>query len=84
MIRWHHLDSSDYPKEADKLLDKIYPVDIYEDVAKGLNIPLPKDKMKLEPSTAFIDGRSFDPSNPVAYLNQFPIRASRPQFYGFV
>lgn len=84
MIRWHHLDSSEYPKEADKVLDKIYPIDIYEEVAKGLNLPLPSDKMKQEPGTAFIDGRAFDPSNPVAYLNQFLIRANRPQFLGFV
>ncbi|MEA5533446.1 CmpA/NrtA family ABC transporter substrate-binding protein [Crocosphaera sp. XPORK-15E] len=84
MVRWHQLDSSDYPKDADKLLDKIYPVTFYEEVAKGLNIALPSDTMKQEPATAFIDGRAFDPSQPVAYLNQFPIRASRPQFFGFV
>ncbi len=84
MIRWHQLNVYDYPKTADKLLDKIYPTAIYEEVAKGLNITLPSDNMKQEPNTAFIDGRSFDPSNPVAYLNQFPIRASRPQVFGFV
>ncbi|GBF80826.1 CmpA/NrtA family ABC transporter substrate-binding protein [Aphanothece sacrum] len=84
MIRWHQLDSSDYPKEADKLLDKIYPVTFYEEVAKGLNITIPSNKMKQESTTAFIDGRSFDPSQPVAYLNQFSLRASRPQIFGFV
>ncbi len=84
MIRWHHLDIFDYPKDADKVLDKIYPLSFYEEVAEELNIPLPTDKMKKEPQTAFIDGRGFDPSDPIAYLNQFPIRASRPKIYGFV
>ncbi len=82
MIRWHDLEIFDYPKEADQLLDKIYPITFYEEVAEALNIPLPSDIMKKEDSTAFIDGRSFDPSNPVAYLNQFPIRAKSPQFFG--
>lgn len=84
MIRWHDLEIYDYPKEADKLLDKIYPITIYEEVAEALSIPLPSDTMKKETSTAFIDGRSFDPSNPVAYLNQFPLRAKSPQIIGFV
>ncbi len=84
MIRWNQLETTSYPKDADKLLEKIYPVSIYEEVAKSLNIRLPDNNMKSEPTTAFIDGRAFDPSDPVAYLNQFPIRASRPQFFGFV
>lgn len=84
MIRWNQLEAKSYPKDADQLLDKIYPISFYEEVAKALDIPIPKDKMKTEPTTAFIDGRSFDPSEPVAYLNQFPIRASRPQSLIFV
>ncbi len=84
MIRWHDLEIFDYPQDADKLLDKIYPINIYEEVAKALNISLPSDTMKQEETTAFIDGRSFDPSNPIAYLNQFSIRATRPQIFGFV
>ncbi|MGK7940390.1 MAG: CmpA/NrtA family ABC transporter substrate-binding protein [Crocosphaera sp.] len=84
MIRWHHLDIFDYPQDADKVLDKIYPLSFYEAVAEGLNISLPTDTMKQEPPTAFIDGRGFDPSEPMAYLNQFSIRASRPTIFGFV
>ncbi|MGK7955435.1 MAG: ABC transporter substrate-binding protein, partial [Crocosphaera sp.] len=84
MIRWHDLEIFDYPQEADKLLDKIYPINFYKQVAEALNMTLPSDTMKQEATTAFIDGRAFDPSNPVAYLNQFPIRAHRPQTFGFV
>ncbi|MDJ0729328.1 MAG: CmpA/NrtA family ABC transporter substrate-binding protein [Crocosphaera sp.] len=84
MIRWHDLEIFDYPKDADELLDKIYPINFYEEVAEALNIILPSDTMKQEPTTSFIDGRSFDPSNPVAYLNQFPIRANHSPIFGFV
>lgn len=77
MIRWNQIDQQEYPKDADTILDKIYPLDIYEDAAKALSIELPKDRMKIEPATVFIDQREFDPTQPVAYLNQFTIRANR-------
>lgn len=75
MIRWNDLDLKEYPKDADKILDKIYPVNVYEDAAEILNIELPKERTKIEPKTSFIDQRAFDPSQPIAYLNQFEIRA---------
>jgi nitrate/nitrite transport system substrate-binding protein len=81
MIRWNQIEQKEYPKDADKILNKIYPVAIYEEVAKALKIELPKDKMKKEAATAFIDKREFDPSQPVAYLNQFELRAERSQFF---
>ncbi|MEL4894102.1 CmpA/NrtA family ABC transporter substrate-binding protein [Crocosphaera sp. Alani8] len=84
MIRWHDLEIFDYPEDADKLLDKIYPLNLYEEVAQALNIKLPGDSMKKEGNTSFIDGQPFDPSNPVAYLNQFPIRANSPRTFSFV
>jgi nitrate/nitrite transport system substrate-binding protein len=43
-----------------------------------MGIKCPKDDYKIEPSTAFIDKKSFDPSDPVGYLNSFPIRANAP------
>jgi nitrate/nitrite transport system substrate-binding protein len=81
MIRWNQIDQREYPKDADAILNKIYPVEIYEEVAKALKIELSSDKMKKEPATAFIDGREFDPSQPVAYLNQFGLRAGRSQIF---
>ncbi|HAC65712.1 MAG TPA: nitrate transport protein, NrtC-like protein [Cyanothece sp. UBA12306] len=84
MIRWNQIELKNYPTDADKLLNKIYPISIYEEVAQALNISIPSDKIKSEKATAFIDGRSFDPSQPVAYLNQFSIRASSPQIINFV
>ena len=46
-----------------------------------MDIPLPSDKMKIEPASVFIDDREFDPSDPVAYLKSFDIRASKPTFF---
>lgn len=77
MIRWDAIDVREYPKDADKILDKLYPTQIYEEVAKALKMQLPSDKMKKEAATAFIDRREFDPSQPVAYLNQFEMRATK-------
>ncbi len=75
MIRWNHLDLQEYPKDADKIIDKTYPLEIYADVAQALKIKLPSDRMKIEPAEVFIDGRKFDPSQPVEYLSSFDIRA---------
>lgn len=74
-IRWYQLERLDYPKDAEKLLKKIYPVEVYNDVAKALNIAVPEERLKSEPATVFIDSRAFNPSQPVAYLNEFTIRA---------
>jgi nitrate/nitrite transport system substrate-binding protein len=74
-IRWHQLERLDYLKDAEKLLDKIYPVELYNDVAKALNITVPQERLKLAPASVFIDNRAFNPSQPVAYLNEFSIRA---------
>jgi nitrate/nitrite transport system substrate-binding protein len=81
MIRWHQIEPQEYPKDADDIINRIYPVAIYEEVAKALNIPLPGDRMKLEPADVFIDKQAFDPSKPVEYLNSFEIRAAMPQIF---
>lgn len=76
MVRWNDLGLTEYPKDADQLLDKMYPVKVYEDAAEILNLELPKERIKKEAKTAFIDQREFDPSQPIAYLNQFEIRSA--------
>lgn len=81
MIRWNQIDQQEYPKDADKIIDRTYPMEIYEDVAKALKIKLPSDQMKVEPASVFLDQREFDPSEPVAYLNTFDLRANRPQLF---
>ncbi|MGB7441364.1 MAG: CmpA/NrtA family ABC transporter substrate-binding protein [Coleofasciculaceae cyanobacterium] len=81
MIRWNQIEMNQYPADADQIIDRIYPLKVYEDVAEALNIPLPSDRLKVEPAEVFIDRREFDPSQPVQYLNSFAIRAGRPQFF---
>jgi nitrate/nitrite transport system substrate-binding protein len=43
-----------------------------------MGIESPKDDYKVEPPEVFIDKKGFDPSDPVGYLNSFPIRANAP------
>lgn len=81
MVRWQDLGLKKYPKNADYVIDKAYPVTLYEEVAKNLKITLPSDRAKVEPDTVFIDHRSFDPSQPDAYLKQFELRANRSQWF---
>jgi nitrate/nitrite transport system substrate-binding protein len=81
LIRWRLVNINDYPKDADQLLAKLYPLKIYKAAAQSLGIKVPKETMKPEAANLFIDRRDFDPTQPVAYLGQFTLRASRPQFY---
>ena len=73
-IRWDQIKTRVYPKDAEKILRKIYPVDLYRKVAQALDIETPKEEMKSVPGERFIDNRPFDPQKPLAYLNQFSIR----------
>ncbi len=75
MVRWRHLNLSDYPKDADKLIPKVYPVEPYQEVAKGLSIELPKERSKVEPAKVFIDELAFDPSKPIEYIGSFDVRS---------
>ena len=73
-IRWDQIKTRVYPKDAEKILRKIYPVELYRKVADALEIEIPKEEMKSVPGDLFIDNRPFDPQKPLAYLNQFSIR----------
>jgi nitrate/nitrite transport system substrate-binding protein len=75
MIRWNQIPQRQYPQDAAKILAETYPLEVYQDVAQALNINLPAYRIKSHPADAFIDQRPFDPSQPIAYLNQFEIRA---------
>ncbi len=52
----------DYKAIADKLILQ----DLYEEVAKEMNIPIPTDDMK--PFSLTLDKTIFDPANPAEYL----------------
>ncbi|MGF1481389.1 MAG: CmpA/NrtA family ABC transporter substrate-binding protein [Cyanophyceae cyanobacterium] len=75
MIRWHHVELTEYPPDADEILARTYPLAVYKDVAEALVIALPSERFQTVPAEAFIDRRDFDPSQPVVYLNRFKLRA---------
>lgn len=81
MVRWNLIDSSEYPVDADEIIEQVYPLKVYEDVATAMEMELPSDAFKVEPAQVFIDQREFDPSQPLAYLNSFIIRANRPVIF---
>jgi nitrate/nitrite transport system substrate-binding protein len=58
-----------YLKEAPNykaIADKLILQDLYEEVAKSMNVKVPNDDMK--PFSLTMDKTVFDPSNPAAYL----------------
>ena len=83
MIRWNQIDMAEYPANADELIAEIYPTSIFEEVSQALGLALPTDPMPKEPGSNFIDGREFDPADPIAYLNGFDIRANAPRRFAF-
>ena len=74
MIRWNQIEQTQYPKDAEEIIKKAYPLEIYQQVAKALKIPLPTQTRKVEPANVFIDKWAFNPNQPVEYLNNFEIR----------
>jgi nitrate/nitrite transport system substrate-binding protein len=62
-VRFGYLNEApNYKAIADKLILQ----DLYEEVAKSMNVKIPNDDMK--PFSLTMDKTSFDPSNPAAYL----------------
>jgi nitrate/nitrite transport system substrate-binding protein len=62
-VRFGYLkDAPDYKAIADKLILQ----DLYEEVAKSMNVKVPADDMK--PFSLTMDKTVFDPNNPAAYL----------------
>ncbi|HEY9763360.1 MAG TPA: CmpA/NrtA family ABC transporter substrate-binding protein [Trichocoleus sp.] len=77
--RWGQIP--DIPKDAEKLARQAWRTDLYREIADEMGIPCPKEDYKVERGELFIDGKAFDPSDPVGYLNSFDIRANRPQIF---
>ncbi|MGL5880557.1 MAG: twin-arginine translocation pathway signal protein, partial [Xenococcaceae cyanobacterium] len=78
-VRWGQIP--EVPKNAEAEARKAWRTDLYRDIAAEMGIECPKEDYKVEPATAFIDKKAFDPSDPVGYLNSFEIRANRPKSF---
>lgn len=74
--RWGQI--AEIPANAEQLARQAWRTDLYREIATEMGIPCPTEDYKLEPGELFIDGKAFDPSDPVGYLNSFEIRAKRP------
>jgi nitrate/nitrite transport system substrate-binding protein len=72
--RWGQIP--EFPKNAEAIARQAWRTDLYREIAAELGIECPSEDYKVEPSTAFIDGKRFDPSDPIGYLKSFEIRAN--------
>ncbi|MDX1978532.1 MAG: CmpA/NrtA family ABC transporter substrate-binding protein [Pseudanabaenaceae cyanobacterium bins.68] len=79
--RWGQIP--EFPQKAEEIARQGWRTDLYREIAAEMDILCPSEDYKIEPSSAFIDGKSFDPSDPVGYLQSFPIRANSPQSFFF-
>ncbi|MEB3212339.1 MAG: CmpA/NrtA family ABC transporter substrate-binding protein [Leptolyngbyaceae bacterium] len=77
--RWGQL--AEFPTNAEAIARQAWRTDLYRDIAAEMGIQCPSEDHKLEPGTAFIDGKSFDPSDPIGYLQSFEIRAKAAQAF---
>ncbi|MBL1208355.1 CmpA/NrtA family ABC transporter substrate-binding protein [Geminocystis sp. GBBB08] len=79
--RWGQIP--EFPRNAEEIAKKAWRTDLYREIATEMGINCPQDDYKIVDGKAFIDGKSFDASNPINYINSFDIRANRPQIYSF-
>jgi nitrate/nitrite transport system substrate-binding protein len=76
MVRWNQFNLFTYPKNAEDLIQASYGLNAYKEVAKAVGLNIPKEAMRKEAATFFIDKLAFDPTAPVDYINGFDIRTS--------
>jgi nitrate/nitrite transport system substrate-binding protein len=77
--RWGQIP--EFPKNAEKIAQKAWRTDLYREIANEMGINCPLDNYKIVEGKAFIDGKPFDGSNPINYINSFEIRANAPKTY---
>lgn len=78
--RWGQLH--EFPKNAEEIAAQAWQTDLYREIAQEMGLKCPSDNYKTVSGSAFIDGKAFDPSDPVGYINSFEIRANAPKIYG--
>jgi nitrate/nitrite transport system substrate-binding protein len=71
--RWGQI--AELPKDADAIARQAWRTDLYREITAEMGIQCPSEDYKVESGTAFVDGKSFDPSDPIGYLQSFEIRA---------
>lgn len=79
--RWGQI--TEFPSNAEEITQKAWRTDLYREIATEMGINCPSEDYKIVEAQSFIDGKPFNPSNPINYINSFEIRANRPQTYTF-
>jgi nitrate/nitrite transport system substrate-binding protein len=77
--RWGQIP--EFPKNAEEIARQAWRTDLYREIATEMGIQCPAGDFKNVSGSAFIDGKPFNPSDPVGYLNSFDIRAKAPQSF---
>lgn len=77
--RWGQIKA--IPTNAEQLARHAWKTDLYREIASEMNIACPKEDYKIESADLFIDGKAFDPSDLVGYLNSFEIRRDRHRIF---
>lgn len=67
------------PAQTDAILRQAWRTDLYREIAAEMGLTCPAEDYKVEPGERFIDQRAFDPSDLQSYIQDFEIRAHRPQ-----
>lgn len=77
--RWGQI--AEFPQKAEAIARQAWRTDLYREIAQEMGIPCPSEDYKPEAGTAFIDGKSFDPGDPVGYIRSFDIRVRNAQSF---
>ncbi len=77
--RWGQI--REFPANAQEIARQAWRTDLYREIAAEMGIQCPSANYKVELGSEFIDGKPFDPSDPVGYLRSFDIRANAPQSF---
>jgi nitrate/nitrite transport system substrate-binding protein len=72
MKRWEQITDELAASDYKRIAEQVYLTEVYREAAKDLGIAAPETDYKRE--TGFFDGVSFDPDDPIGYIQQFPIR----------
>lgn len=78
--RWGQIE--EFPQNVEEIAAQAWQTDLYREIAQEMGIKCPSDNYKTVSGSAFIDGKTFDPSDLMGYINSFEIRANAPKIYG--
>lgn len=73
MIRWGQVRQ---PFSVRNVAERVYRPDIYREAVAPLGLSMPASDIKRDDGEVFFDDATFDPSAPIDYIAQHPIRSA--------